>query len=318
LGARVTPKFSVNPGGWGLAALAVCLTTCPALAGARVENRCHRLSGAEYEELDARVQLLLKSEGESRSAPAVVCSEQGAWVEWEGQRFAIVGRAPLVDEVVDIVEAQLHDAQRATEADPKTTEDRAVADGQPMLQAGAGTPPPLPAVGHPADARAVRAADARGGGVTVSFETEVPTDTFPFAIGPAFDFGASLGPLMIGGREAFRSTTGKQQVVFMDFDASIGYGAPLNPDALLGAVMRFGAEWMVVYPQGNSGQAAVVPEMAVGGRIAHSFGAIGLWFGADARFRLSRLALHAREVHQADDVTLCFSLGAAFVDWSRK
>jgi hypothetical protein len=212
----------------------------------------------------------------------------------------------------------LHGAQRRAEADPKTIEDQAVADGTPMLEAGPGTPPPPPPTGQPADPRAVRAKDARGGGVLLSIEAELPASSLPWAIGPAFDFGASVGPVIVGGREAFRVTTSGRQVAFMDFEGSVAYGAPLNPDALLGAVLRFGAEWMVAYPQGNSGQAVVAPTLDVGGRIAKSFGLVGLWFGADVRFRLAPLALHQRDPLVANDVAGVFSLGASFVDWSRK
>ncbi|HVY30039.1 MAG TPA: hypothetical protein VHB79_25955 [Polyangiaceae bacterium] len=285
-------------------------------ARARIDNRCERLSGADYEELDARVQLLLASEGAEQSVPAVVCSKEEAWVEWRGARFPILGRGSIVDEVVDIVEAQLHGAQRRAEADPKTTEDRAVASGRPMLEAGLDTP--APPVAQAADTRAARAADARGGGVSISVEAELPAGSLPWAVGPAFDFGATVGPVIVGGREAFRWTTSGRQVALMDFEGSVAYGAPLNPDALLGAVLRFGAEWMVAYPQGNSGQADVVPEIDFGVRIAHSFGSVGLWFGADARFRLGSLALHQRDPLVANDVGAVFALGASYVDWSRK
>lgn len=287
-------------------------------ARTRIDNRCDRLSAAEYEELDARVQLLLASEGADQGVPAVVCSKDSAWVEWGGERFPIRGQGSIVDEVVDIVEAELHGAQRRAEADPKTAEDRAVADGTPMLEAGPGTPPPPPAVGQPADRRAVRASDARGGGVLLSVEAEVPSSSLAWAVGPAFDFGASVGPVILGGREAFRLTTSGRQIAFMDFEGSVAYGAPLNPDAMLGAVLRFGAEWMVAYPQGNSGQAVVAPTIDVGGRIAKSFGPVGLWFGADVRLRLSPLVLHQGNPASANDVGGIFSLGASFVDWSRK
>lgn len=302
-----------------LAALACALFAPESqAAAARVENRCPRLTAAEYEELDARVQLLLKSEREQRSPPAVVCSDEGAWVEWNGQRLRVLGRAAIVDEVVDIIEAQLHDAERKAEADPKTTESQAIADGQPMLEQGSETAPPAPSLGRPADPRATRAVDARGGGVAVALEAEMPSESFPWVVGPAFDFGTSVGPLLLGGREAFRSTTSGRQLVFMDFEGSISYGAPLNPDKVFGATLRFGGEWMVAYPQGNSGQSAVTPTIAAGLRFAHNFGLVGLWVGGDARYRLSQLGLFARERLVADDVGVTLSLGLAFVDWSRK
>ena len=319
LGARVTPKTFVNLGicprvAWTLGLLVAVTPGSALAAGSRVENRCSRLSAAEYEELDARVQLLLQSERTGHSVPSVVCSEQESWVEWNGERFAINGRGPIVDEVVDILERQLHDAARKSDTDPKTTEDRAAVEGDSAPQADSTEAPRPPAEGRPADRRAVRAADARGGGVAISLETQLPAPV----VGPAIDFGASVGPLILGGREAFRSSTSGRQVVFMDFEGSVAYGAPLNPDALFGAVVRFGAEWMVAYPQGNSGQADVAPELAVGLRVARSFGMVGFWFGADARFRLRKLHMHVQEDLANEDVVGSLSLGAAFVDWSRK
>ena len=302
----------------------VCALGFGALAGfwsrpcwakdSHVENRCPQLSTPAYEELDARVLLLLKSDGSARPLPAVVCNDVGSWVEWDGKRFDILGRAPIADEVVDIVEAELHQG----DASSKATEDSAVAAGEPMLNAGSGSAPPLPSTVRPSDRTAVRAADARGGGISAAFEGEGVSNSVGIATGPAFDFGSSVGPILLGGREAFRFTYAKRQVALMDFEASAGYGAPFNPDARFGAVLRFGAEWMVAYPEGNSGQAAVVPIVDFGVRVAHSFGLVGLWFGVDARVRTQQLTLHSTDSLVAGDVTGSLSLGVAFVDWSRK
>jgi len=283
-----------------------------------VENRCPRLSEAGYEELDARVQLLLRSEGGERPLPAVVCNEEGSWLEWEGRRFPILGRGSIEDEVVDIVEAQLHEADRKAEADPQSTEDSAVAAGEPMLERGPGRAPSTPSTTRPADPVALRAEDARGGGIALGFETEVPSRTIGVAIGPAFDFGTGVGPVLIGGREAIRTTTGQRRVMFMDFQAMLGVGAPLNPDLPYGGVVRFGAEWMIVYPEGNSGQAAVVPVVDFGFRLAHHFRWVGVWGGFDAHLRLSTLTLRSSSTLEANDLGGSFTLGVAFVDWSRK
>jgi hypothetical protein len=315
-GVRVSPKnrskalvcaigFGAFTGLWG----------SPCLANdTHVENRCPQLSMSAYEELDARVLLLLKGAGAARPLPAVVCNDIGSWVEWGGRRFDILGRAPIADEVVDIVEAELHRA----DASAKAAEDAAVDAGEPMLQRGGGTAPPLPSTVQPADRIALRPADARGGGISAAAETELVSDSIGIATGPAFDFGSSVGPLLLGGREAFRFTFAARQVALMDFEASIGYGAPFNPDALFGAVLRFGAEWMVAYPEGNSGQAAVVPVIDFGLRVGHSSGLVGWWLGADARFRTQPLGLHSTDSLVASDVSGSFSLGVAFVDWSRK
>jgi hypothetical protein len=300
-------------------ASASALWTTPLLAqSAHVENRCPRLSEGAYEELDARVLLLLKSDGGARPVPAVVCTASGAWVEWDGQRYDILGRGPIADEVVDIVETELHGAERTTDADPKTTEAVAIAAGQPVLERGSGSAPRVPAAGQPADRIAQRAVDARGGGVTLGIETELPSSTVATAVGPSFDFGTSAGPLMLGGHEAFRFTIASRRISLMDFEAALAYGAPLDPDKLFGAVARFGAEWMIAYPEGNSSQAAVVPVADVGLRMARSFGLLGLWLGADAHFRLATLTLRSRQPAVANDVGGSFSVGVSFVDWSRK
>ena len=152
----------------------------------------------------------------------------------------------------------------------------------------------------------------------MGIETELPSDTVSVASGPAFDFGSSVGPLLLGGREAFRVTLPSGKLLFMDFEGAVSYGAPLNPDALFGAVLRFGAEWMVAYPEGNSGQAAVTPVAELGVRVGHSFGLVGLWFGVDARFRLTKLHLRDTEQLYANDVGGSFTFGASLVDWSRK
>ena len=283
-----------------------------------VTNRCPRLSAADYEELDARVLLLVASARGSSDLPTVVCTTAGAWVEWRGQRFDVVGRGALIEEVVDIVEAQLHAAERQADADPKTAEAAAVAAGEPMLQRGHGTAPALPPTAQPASTMAKRAEDARGGGISAGFESELVSSSIGVAMGPAFDFAATVGPVLLGGREAFRFTVEGRQLVLMDFEGVIAYGAPFNPDERFGAVARLGAEWMVAYPEGNSGQAAVAPIAELGLRIAHSFGLVGLWFGIDGRMRLQPLSLQSRGKLATNAVSGSLTFGVVFVDWSRK
>lgn len=285
---------------------------------AHVENRCPRLAMGEYEEIDARVQLLLRAEAEPPPPPAVVCAGKEAWVEWQGRRFPIVGRAPIVEEVVDVVEGVLHDADRRADADPRRAEDSAVAAGQPMLERGSGPPPAPPAATTRADPVAGRASDARGGGIALGIEMELPSPGIGVAFGPSFDFGASAGPFIIGGHEAIRVAPGARSVTYMDFAAMLAYGAPLNPDAPVGFVTRFGAEWMIAYPDGNSSQAMVVPIWDLGFRVQHAFPVVALWLGVDAHIRLGKLTLRSTDSVSANDVGGSLSLGVAFVDWSRK
>jgi hypothetical protein len=313
---RVSPKKRCKARAYAIAT-AAALQLVPALGwagGRHVENRCPRLTPADYDELDARVLLLVEGEGGAEELPAIVCTRERSWVEWHGERVDILGRGSLIDEVVDIVDTQLHGAERKADADPKTAEASAIAAGQPMLQRGSGSAPTPPPVSVPADRVALRPADARGGGLSAGIESEWVSDSVGFASGPAFDFATSVGPVLLGGREAFRFSFSGRQLALMDFQAAIAYGAPFNPDAHVGAVVRFGAEWLVVYPEGNSGQATATPTVDLGLRAAHSFGLVGLWFGMDGRLRLQKLSLGSG----ADDATLSFTLGVVFVDWSRK
>lgn len=277
---------------------------------AHVENRCARLSAAAYDELDARVLLLLSGEVR-RPLPAVVCSADAAWVEWDGRRFEIAGKAPIADEVVDVVEAQLN----AEHSDPAFPARAAAAEKPPAATPAISA---RPGTGRPADRVAQRPSDARGGGLSLGIQTELPSSSVATSMGPAFDFAASVGPLLLGGREAIRFSVAGRRVSFMDFQASVAYGAPFDPAAHLGAVARFGAEWLVAYPEGNSGQAKVVPVTDVGLRLANSFGMVGLWLGVDAHFRLSPLLLRSRGTLAANDIGGSFTLGVVFVDWSRR
>lgn len=286
-----------------------------AAEASHVVNRCPRLSAASYDELDARVLLLLSNEAR-RAPPAVFCANDEAWVEWNEQRYPITGKGPIADEVVEIIETQLH-AEQQPPAD--VMEPASPADSTRAPPAAAAAPPPaVSAAARPADRVAVRPENARGGGISLGIQTELPSASVATSMGPAFDFAASVGPLLLGGREAIRFSVAGPRVSFMDFQASVAYGAPFDPAAHLGVVARFGAEWLVAYPEGNSGQAKVVPITDVGLRLANSFGMLGLWFGIDGHFRMSELALRSRGRLGANDIGGSFTLGAMFVDWSRK
>jgi len=303
-----------------LATLLAALSWAPfALAKTpQLENRCPRLTAAGYEELDARVKLLLRADDTNRGLPVVVCTAEAAWVEWGEERLTVLPRLPLEDEFLDVIEARVHRDARAREADPKTTETKAIESGEPVL-AAASEPAAAPAKAQRADPLALRASDARGGGIAVGVQIEPPSDTIGFAVGPAFDFGGSIGPLLIQGREAFRfASADERSVLFMDFEAGLGFGAPLNPDARFGVVARFGAEWLIAYPEGNSGQAAAIPIAALGLRIAERVGPASVWLGLDGHFRLTELSLRSSSPIVANDVTAILTLGVAFVDWSRK
>jgi hypothetical protein len=277
-----------------------------------VANRCPALASPVYEELDARIQLLMKSEGSARELPTIVCTERASWVDWEGRHHRILGRGAIQDEVLDIVAQHLHD----DDTDARASIDGS--DGEPPLERGAGVAPTPPPAVQPADPVASKPSEARGGGIAVGFETELPSDSIGAAMGPTFDFGTSLGPFVVGGHEAFRFAPGARQVVFMDFQGELGIGAPLDPARLLGAALRFGAEWMIVYPEGNAGQAAVAPSVDLALRIARSSRSMTLFGGIDARIRLSKLSLYATSPIVANDVGASLTLGIALVDWSRK
>jgi hypothetical protein len=288
------------------------LAGSPATAAERahVGNRCPRLSSEEYEELDARVLLRLQAESAVTSLPTVVCTSEAAWVEWDDARYEILSGAPLVDEVIDSIEVHLRKAPGTTAS---TTAPQSVAP-----ERGPAAAPPKRGVPKPADRIAVNPEHARGGGISLGIETELPSEGIAVSSGPAFDFAASVGPVLIGGRESIRFTLAGRRVSFMDVQLLIGYGAPFDPSKRFGIVLRGGPEWMVVYPEGNSGQTAVAPVVDLGLRVAHHWGALGVWLGVDARARLSTLVLRSRDELMANDLSGSVTLGAAFVDWSRK
>ncbi len=270
---------------------------------AHVGNRCGRLSPADYEELDARIQLLLHNQLPARPLPSIVCDLETAWLEWEGEHYRILGRSSLVEEAVDIIESQLNDAERKPEVYTQAQEDEAVAAGEPFLKS------------EPSGRRRRKRLGPEGGGLTIGIESELPSESLGLSMGPSFDFGGSVGPLLLGGREAFRFGLGDKSVLFMDFEGAIAYGAPFDPDKTFGGVMRFGAEWLIAYPDEGTAQATVVPILSFGVRASKNMGFVSPWVGLDVRFRLEQLELSDVA---ANDLGGSLTLGVRFVDWSGK
>lgn len=293
-------------------------TLVTASAGAQspqVENRCPRLSAAGYEELDARVQLLLKSEGQESQPLVVVCDAQAASVIWHGQRFELTGTGPIEDEVVAIVERELHREQQSAPPEPAPREHASAASARPPIDSG---PPPKPQP-QPADPRAKRPQDARGGGVAGGVELEPQSTKMGVLVGPIFDFGTPIGPAMLNVREAFRLSGTSPTIALVDLQAGVGIGAPFDPGSTFGVVARFGAEWMIAYSDGNSDQTSAVPKAALGFRVAQAFTQFSIWAGVDGQFRFGEQDLHTSEgVINAKEVTGTVTLGVAYIDWSRK
>lgn len=292
------------------------LVTAPAGAQApQVENRCPRLTAASYEELDARVQLLLKSEGREGELPVVVCDAETAAVLWHGQRFELTGTGPIEDEVVAVVERELHREQQSAAQQPSPSEHAGAASARPPVDPG---PPPKPRP-QPADPRAKRPEDARGGGLLGGVELEPQSTKIGVLIGPIIDFGTPIGPAMLNVREAFRISGSSPTIALVDLQAGIGIGAPFDPSSTFGVVARFGAEWMIAYSDGNSDQTSAVPKGALGFRVAQAFTQFSIWAGVDGQFRFGQQDLHTSDgLIYAKDVTGTVTLGVAYIDWSRK
>jgi hypothetical protein len=87
------------------------------MSGVHVYNLCPRLSDAQYDEVDARVLLLLRSEPRSYPLPAIACDEDAAWLERDGRRFELPGRS-IPDEVVAAMDAELHQGATSEPSEP--------------------------------------------------------------------------------------------------------------------------------------------------------------------------------------------------------
>jgi hypothetical protein len=297
-------------------------------AGVRVENRCPRLSSSAFQELEARIELLLRAARESGTRPAIVCTEARAWIEWRGEALDVDAGTALEEAFFARFQERLAHGAPATQEGDRSGE---TPDGSVAEPAGAAEPPRAPSpspsprataapAGVPADPVATRAADARGGGVAISASGEAPSSKVGVALGPAFDFGVVMGPVWLQGREAFRFARAPgRTLLFMDVQVGLGIGAPLNPDARFGGLARVGAEWLIAYPEGASTQSTAAPSVDLGLRIAERFGSMPLWLGADVHARLGRLQIQVQNSPAtAARLTLLLHVGVAFVDWSRK
>jgi hypothetical protein len=251
---------------WLLVAELVGPARVAAAPALHVVNDCPRLSATEYDELDARLLLLLQSAGRS-GAPRVICDEQGAKLEWQGERAVLPEQESLADEAVSALQAWLEPRRGSIASEPRFDDDSPV--------------------------RVVRPKRTPSGpyGVALGFELEQATGTLKRSLGPVFDFGLPLGPLHLGSREVFRFTLGGQQASLLGVQALLAYGAPFDPAASWGAALRGGGECLVAYPSGGATQVACLPAFGGGLRVARSFGTLGLWMGADLNLRTAALRL---------------------------
>jgi hypothetical protein len=266
-----------------------------------VESRCDRLSARELDELSARVMLRLAAAPEPHPPPTVVCTEQAAWVEWEGRRIEVPGRAGLVDEVVAVIEDGLEPAAPLSPSEPA-----AAAPARAELPPLEDSPP----------AREPERHIANRGGIALGLESELPSERIGIALGPSFDEGINLGPLTVGARQAFRFTLAEPQVSFMDFEGALAWGAPFRAGAPLGVVVRAGVECLVAHPRGAV-EVGLAPVAGLGIRAARDFDVVGLWLGVDARLRLRPLRAGAADPIAASDFTASFSVGVSLLDSKR-
>ncbi len=272
---------------------------------ARIDSRCPRLSAPELDELNARVMLRLAAAPQPHAPPVVVCTAESSWLEWEGRRLELPGRTGLVDEVVEVVDLALQPDAPVSVAERPT----------PAPAPPRASPAPPPADLRPAQTATPRATRNRGG-IAVGFESELPSHHVGSAFGPSFDEGLNVGPLSVGARQAFRFTTTRPQVSFMDFEGTIGLGAPLRKGEPLGAVARFGVECLVGHPRGKA-EVGAAPVLSLGLRAARDFDVVGLWLGVDARLRLSTLSAGSLDPIVASQLTASLSVGVSFLDSTR-
>lgn len=288
---------------------------------------CPKLTGAQRDELEARIRLLVATTQRPPPRLALACDRKTAWVDWAGEQLPVRNRHPLTDEFLDVVEARLR-------AEPSPEPSEITSDGttSSITWAGENAPEPAPAEAAPrtttddqppaAPADEARRGRPTGGGMALGVSFEPPAASIEPAAGPYIEFAIPLtapvilgSPLMFSGVQSGRfGSAGPYSIMLLDFGAGLALGAPLAPEARLGVVARFEAEWLIAYPDGTSARAVFAPTATLAGRVGHDIGWATLFTEISGRARLTELELRGSESIAAAPWSAQLTVGIAFLD----
>lgn len=255
-------------------------------------SECPLLSDEEVQELDARLQLLMRAHADEAPTRVVVrCAGDALRVSVEGERTMdenVDASAGRVDGVLDAVERVL--ARRAavtsdsTATEPTLSTEAASSGAELAPKATDSTQPkrlePLPPREH---------RDA--GGVGLGLTTEYAFPPIGTLLGPRLDLAVGRGPYAVSLAETLRFSSARgRQLLDFDVMAGFGFGAPYVGTHDFGAHLGVGVEWLSAgIDRRRLTDSSPIAQLSV--LTAWPLGWVTLWASIDVRARFQTLSL---------------------------
>jgi hypothetical protein len=266
----------------------------------RIERDCSRLELHEWEELEARLRVLLAGHEEQALSVELRCDELSAAVTLSHStgtsELPIADAGDLVEGTLAAVEAELGrraakpsaEAAAALEPGERESVPTPVERETPEARDSAAPSPS----GTNAGPRAEAASSALSGGIGLSLGAETWRSATP-ALGPRLQIALGRGEFCVVAVEslAFGSLEPYSALSFST-ELGLAWGAPFASAMPLGAKVLVGYEWLSASENAAApAQTSGVMTIALGVQGALQAGPVSLWAGPDLRVRLARSEL---------------------------
>jgi hypothetical protein len=286
----------------GQAALVIVISVAIALPAhaQRIERDCSRLAVHQWEELEARLRVLLAGHEAQALSVNLRCDELSAAVALSDVagtgELPIADAGDLVEGTLSVVEAEL--ARRA--AGPSSEPESAVGQGESQTKPATlehetpelGDPaPPTPAPANAAP-RTESASTSLSGGIGLSLGAETWRSATP-ALGPRLQIALGRGELCVVAVESLAfGRLEPYSALSFSTELGLSWGAPFAAAMPLGAKVLVGYEWLsAAENEAAPAQTSGVMTIALGVQGALNAGPVSLWAGPDLRVRLARSEL---------------------------
>jgi hypothetical protein len=279
---------------------AICVAVALPAYAQRIERDCPRLAADDWEELEARLRVLLAGPNERALSVDLECHERSAVVVLSdpvgATELPIPDSEGLVEGTLAAVEAELGRRTAQPSSEPaqaaERREDPTVAATKERETPEAPDPAPKILPGVAPASRAQPASSFLSGGIGLSLGAETWTGTTP-ALGPRLQIALGRGELCVVAVEslAFGSLEPYSALTFST-ELGLAWGAPFSPANMFGAKVLLGYEWLSASEnEAASAQTSGVTTIAAGVQAALSAGPVSLWAGPALRVRLAESEL---------------------------
>jgi hypothetical protein len=284
----------------GFGAVCVCVLAAPVAHGQEITRECARLSDRRWQELEARLRVVLGVHGRPELGVQLRCDEHSAEVVLSDAgapvSLPLESNGELVEAALAAVEAELA-RRREVAPDSSTPEERtATTERRSDPSAPARVPAPARGASPPATAEAppprlerAPPAPVLSGGIGLGLGGETWGSDLP-AFGPRLHLALGHAEWCVVAIESvgFGRLEGHSALTF-GTELGAAWGAPYAPLRTFGAQLLLGHEWLSASEnEAAPSQTSGVWSVALGVRGAVPVAPVSLFFGPDLRVRLGK------------------------------